>query len=755
MHCSSCSVNNEKALKKVQGVKSASVNFATENATVEYDDTVTNEHALHQAIIKNGYKVAAHTPPTVNATHGTHTGHTMPKADAFIPTQNDHTGHAQQNAGEDHSAHMNQNARDARKKAVAAMTLAVPAVLLAMFGLKAGKALLGIDLMIWIEAFLGTATILIFGWEFHRGFVMQTRHGRANMDSLVSLGTLAALGYSIWALATGREDVYFEIGALITAFILLGRFLEARSRGQASSAVAKLMKLGVKSARVIAPDGTQKDVPIEEVKIGDLLLVKPGEKIPVDASVENGSSSIDESMLTGESLPVNKSVGDTVYGATMNVDGALHVRATRVGEGTVLAQIVKMVAQAQEKKAPIQKLADKISGIFVPIVLVIAAITAVSWYLITGDPGSALVPAVAVLVIACPCALGLATPTAIMVGTGLGATRGILIKDGEALEKGKHIDAVIFDKTGTLTEGKPAVTDIVPLAEAWTTQDILEETAAIESLSEHPLAQAVARAAQEQNLTLPNVQDFSNFSGKGVRGTIEGKQLLVGSPRFMKEEGIPTQEAEERIAQLEGEAKTVIGLAENGILLGLIAIADKPKSDAKAAVEALRKKGVEAVMITGDNKRTGEAIAATLGIRTVLAEVLPQDKANEVKNLQDQGKKVAFVGDGINDAPALAQADLGIAIGTGTDIAIEAGNIVLVKGSPLKAVEALNLSQQTFRIIRQNLFWAFAYNVAAVPLAALSLLNPMIAAAAMAFSSLSVVTNSLRIKKSRRTYPET
>lgn len=715
MHCASCVIKNEKSLKKVPGVSDASVNFPLKQATVTYDETMASEHDLHQAVKAAGYDV---------------------------PMPESHHGGAADNSGS-HLHHQEMSV--AKKRAWQSMVLAVPVAIIGMAGLNFGQALYGYALSAWLVGIVSFYIIIYIGRQFHLGMLKETRHLSPGMDTLISMGTLAALGYSFWAMTAGKNEFYFETGAIITALILLGKYFEARSTGQASAAIAKLLELGAKTARLME-NGEEREVAIELVKAEDILLVKPGEKIPVDGQVTKGQSSIDEAMLTGESLPVDKTIGDDVFGATININGAIEMRATKVGTDTVLAQIVKLVSEAQTKKAPIQKLADKISGIFVPIVLVIAIITAAIWYFATGDISQAFINAVAVLVIACPCALGLATPTAIMVGTGLGAQRGILIKNGESLEKGKKIDVMIFDKTGTLTLGKPSVTDIVAIAQSNET-DILQLAASLEKLSEHPLAQAVVKMAKEKNLVLSEVQDFQNLAGKGVQGKISGNSLMVGSPRLMKELNISTTEAEAKIIALESEAKTVVCLAQDNKIIGLIAIADTIKPDAKEAITALIKQGITAVMITGDNRRTGEAIAKELGISQVLAEVLPQDKANEVKKLQAQGKKVAFIGDGINDAPALAQADLGIAMGTGTDIAMEAGNIVLVKGSPLKAVEALALSRLTFKTIKQNLFWAFGYNVAAIPLAALGLLNPMIASGAMAFSSVSVVLNSLRIKK--------
>jgi len=717
MHCASCVVKSEKSLKKVAGVAEASVNLPLKLATVTFDETKASEHDLHQAVRSIGYDVAA------KENHSEHGNHP--------------------DAGGSHLHHQEMSA--ARARAWQAMVLAVPVAIIGMAGLNFGQALYGYALSVWLVGIVSFYIILYIGRQFHLGMLKEIRHLSPGMDTLISMGTLAALFYSIWAMIISKNEFYFETGAIITALILLGKFFEARSTGQASAAIAKLLELGAKTAHLIE-NGAEREVPIEQVKAGDILLVKPGEKIPVDGQVVKGQSSIDESMLTGESLPVDKKVGDDVFGATININGALEMRATKVGADTVLAQIVKLVSDAQTKKAPIQKLADKISGIFVPIVLVIAVVTAAIWYLTTGDISQAFINAVAVLVIACPCALGLATPTAIMVGTGLGAERGILIKNGESLEKGKKIDVMIFDKTGTLTVGKPTVTNVVPIG-ASDEATVLRLGASLEKLSEHPLAQAVVKAAHAKSLSLLEVHEFQNLAGKGVQGRVEENVLVIGSPRLMKELNISIAESEDKIMALESEAKTVVALGRDNQVIGLIAIADTIKPDAKEAIAALGKQGITTAMITGDNQRTAEAIARQLGISQVLSEVLPQDKANEVKKLQSLGKKVAFIGDGINDAPALAQADLGIAMGTGTDIAMEAGNIVLVKGSPLKAVEALALSRLTFKTIKQNLFWAFAYNIAAVPLAALGFLNPMIASGAMAFSSTSVVLNSLRIKK--------
>jgi Cu+-exporting ATPase len=711
MHCAACAVRNERTLLKTPGVREANVNLGTRRARVEFDETAVSEAALREAVVDNGYEVL-------------------------------------DDDAADHRKLLREEVRTARWRAATAIILAVPVMLLAMTDIVLPWSYLGRNASAWIEALLSAVVILGLGRDFHRGMLMQTRNLAANMDTLISLGTLAALFYSLYGMYVGSPHLYFETGAVIAALILLGRYFEARSRGQAGDAIEKLMELGAKTARVIR-DGHEQDIPIEQVRVGDLVQVRPGERVPVDGKVAAGSSRVDESMLTGESMPVAKAAGDDVFGATINVSGSFQMTATKVGEDTVLAQIVRMVSEAQGSKAPIQKLADTVSGIFVPIVIGIALATAVGWYLGTGDIARSFVPAVAVLLIACPCSLGLATPTAIMVGTGVGARRGILIKNGEALERGRRIDVVVLDKTGTLTEGRPTVTDIIAVQDGVGEDEVLRIAASLERLSEHPLGQAIVRAATERQIVLAEALDFENTAGKGIRARLGNVRVVVGNVRLMREHGVDMDEATPQIEAREARAETAILVASNGELIGIISVADALKSDAKAAIAALHAEGITTAMITGDNAKTARAIADQIGINEVVAEVLPQDKAGHVKALQGEGRRVAFVGDGINDAPALAQADLGIAIGTGTDIAIEAGNIVLVKGSPLKIIEALKLSRITFRTIKQNLFWAFFYNIAAIPLAALGFLNPMIAAGAMAISSVSVVGNSLRIRRQK------
>jgi P-type Cu+ transporter len=709
MHCAACANRNERALQKVLGVRSAAVNFGMRNARVEFDAATVSERALHDAVIGNGFQVLTNE-------------------------------FAQEN-----KERVRQELAQTGWRAFLALFLAAPLALLAMLEIELPWTLLERNASLLIQAGLSTVVILGLGWRFHRGMLQQAVRGAANMDTLISIGTLAALLSSAWALYAGDQHLYFETGAVIAAFILLGRYFEARSRGQASAAIKKLVDLGAKTAHVVR-DGREQEIPIDDVQVGDVLLVKPGEKVPVDGKVVAGRSSVDEAMLTGESMPVGKTAGDDVFGATINVSGAFRMQAIKVGQDTTLAQIVKLVADAQGNKAPIQKLADRVSGIFVPIVLGVALLTAAGWYLATGDLQQSLIPAVAVLVIACPCSLGLATPTAIMVGTGLGARRGILIKNGEALERGEKIDVVMFDKTGTLTEGRPKVAEVIATNAESGEAEILGLAASLEQLSEHPLAQAIVSAARERGLSLDQVEGFESLAGKGVRGTVAGNAVMAGSPRLLREAGVSIADLQGKIEEREAAAQTVVAVARNQELVGIVAIADTLKEGAKVAVELLRAKGLQTAMITGDNAPTAHAIAQQASIDQVFAEVLPQEKAEKVRLLQQQGRRVAFVGDGINDAPALARADLGIAIGTGTDIAIEAGNIVLVTGHPLKVVEALALSRLTFRTIKQNLFWAFAYNVAAIPLAALGLLNPIIAAGAMAVSSVSVVGNSLRIR---------
>ncbi|WP_278294226.1 copper-translocating P-type ATPase [Caloranaerobacter azorensis] len=596
----------------------------------------------------------------------------------------------------------------------------------------------------YLQLALATLVQFIIGYRFYKGAYHSLKGGGANMDVLVALGTSAAYFYSLYNLISGVKEYYFEASAVIITLILLGKMLEAIAKGRTSEAIKKLMNLQAKTARVIR-DGKELDIPVEQVVVGDIVVVRPGEKIPVDGIVIEGNSSVDESMLTGESIPVDKKEGDEVIGATINKHGTFKFKATKIGRDTVLSQIIKLVEEAQGSKAPIQRLADKVAGIFVPTVIGIAILTFAIWYFVEGDFTNALINAVAVLVIACPCALGLATPTAIMVGTGKGAENGILIKGGEYLERAHQIDTLIFDKTGTITKGEPEVTDIISFNKS--KEDILKFAAIAEKASEHPLGQAIVKKGEESGIKLTDPEKFNAIPGHGIFAVIEGKEVYLGNRKLMKDKNINIEDIEDEIVNLESQGKTAMILSINGRVEGIIAVADTVKEHSREAIKQLKSMGIEVYMITGDNERTANAIAREVGIENVIAEVLPEHKAQEVEKLKAQGKKVGMVGDGINDAPALVKADIGFAIGTGTDVAIEAADITLMKGDLRDIVLAIRLSRRTMRTIKQNLFWAFFYNSIGIPLAALGFLNPMIAGAAMAFSSVSVVSNSLRLKR--------
>ncbi len=714
MHCASCSVRNERALVRLPGVIEAAVNFGTHTATVTFDTSATDETALYDAVIGTGYKVMA-------------------------------SGHKDEQGAEERKV-----VATAKLRMQLAIIFSAPTIITSLLNFTLPGVSLHISSVHWMQMILTGIVVFVLGWSFHVGMASQLRIGAANMDTLVSIGTASTFFYSFWSALSGYGHVYFVTATMVAMLILIGQYFEEKSRGSASDAIRKLMELGAKDARLFLFDGSDREVPIDAVKIGDMLLVKPGEKIPLDGVVLQGDSSVDESMLTGESLPVGKHPADDVFGSTMNQNGMLIVEVKKLAGDTALAQIVRMVAEAQGKKTPIQKLVDRVSSVFVPVVLMIAALTAIAWYASTGDVSSALIPAVAVLVIACPCALGLATPTAIMVGTGTGAQHGIIIKNGQALEKAHAVDTIVFDKTGTLTEGRPTVTDVVALA-AMPADEALRIAASLETYSEHPLARAIVAEAKKRNLALARTYEFTVLPGKGIEGVIEGHKVRIGSGKIADGGEALSAEGLFLLSKLEEQGKTAVRIFIDDVPSGLVAIADIAKTDARRAVEDLRADGIEVFMLTGDNRGTAMAIALLLGIppNHVIPEVLPQQKSVEIKRLQEEGRIVGFVGDGINDAPALVQADLGVAVGTGTDIAIEAGSIVLVKGNPSKVVDALRLSRQTFSVIQQNLFWAFFYNIMAVPVAALGFLTPMIASAAMAFSSVSVVANSLRIRNMR------
>lgn len=698
MHCASCAVRIEGALQALPGVQEARVNYALEEAHVVGE---VDREALTRAVEQEGYRVVK---------------------------------------AEEHVHQHQTDVRTARRVAMWSSVVAFPVLVLAMTGVPLPGVVLGHDTSVWVQLVLTLVVVFGFGMTFHRTAWDQLKRGRANMDTLISLGTLAATLFSVWALFSGGF-VYFETAAVITALILIGRYFEALSKGRAGEAIQKLLALGVKRAHRRTKMGDWEDVDVDQVQVGDVVLVRPGEKVPLDGEVIEGSSAIDVSMLTGESLPIAVTVGAQVVGATVNQKGALQVRVTAAASSSVLSKIVQLVKEAQSQKAPLQKLADRISGVFVPIVLLIAIGTLIVWWLMTGNIQEALVPAVAVLVIACPCALGLATPTAILVGTGRAASRGIFIKSGEALERGRNIDVVMLDKTGTITQGTPAVTDVH--ASVGTEDEVVQAAASVEALSEHPLADAIVRYAGGGVVQATQV---ISETGQGIEGNWQGKLVRVGRATYVSADPLDTAMQME-IDRLQGEAKTVVFVSVDGVRVGAIAISDPIRPGAAAALTQLRLMGMEVAMLTGDNEQTAQAIARAVGIETVYAQVLPADKLQYVQQAQRAGKRVAFVGDGINDAPALTQSDLGIAMGTGTDIAIESGQIVLIGGDTASIPLALHLSRKTVRVIRQNLFWAFLYNTLGIPLAALGLLNPMFAAGAMALSSVSVLLNSLRLKR--------
>jgi len=744
MTCASCAARIERGLHKLVGVREAAVNLVRERATVTYDPTQLDPGQLVQKIEAVGYQARPHLEP---ATTGA-------AQDSLAPQE------------------QRQRREVAHKRALflLAVVLTLPVVFLSMFAMG---AFAGENLLLLV---LTTPVWALVGWEFHRGALTTLRHASANMDTLVSAGSTAAYGMSVVATFFPQvvgATTFYDTTTLIITLIFLGKYLEARARGQTGEAMARLMGLQAHTAHLLR-NGREQEIPIEQVQVGDELLVRPGEKIPVDGVVSSGLSSVDESMISGESLPVEKGEGDALIGATLNQRGLLRMHATKVGSQTVLAGIIRLVEQAQGSKAPIQRVADRVAGIFVPVVLVLALLTFVVWAIVgqfialPGLEGGmqmaasanpwivAITAAVAVLVVACPCALGLATPTAIMVGTGRGAEQGVLIRGGESLERIQAVRAVLLDKTGTITRGRPELTDVLALPGMPETA-FLRLLGAAEQGSEHPLAAAIVEGVKARGLlTLPFPQQVIAHAGRGLQARVEGHALLIGTPRFLSEHALPCDYVAETVARFEQEGKTVILAAVDGALCGLVALADTLKPGSAEAVQQLSRLGLAVWMVTGDNRRAAQAVATQVGIPAgqVLAEVLPEDKARQVKGLQEQGLVVAFAGDGINDAPALAQADAGIAIGTGADIAMEAADITLVKGNLKSLVTAFKLSCATMRTIRENLFWAFAYNVVLIPTAMLSPAIPFVragapifAAAAMALSSVTVVSNSLRLRR--------
>jgi Cu+-exporting ATPase len=739
MSCAACARRIEQALSKSPGVWKAGVNFATSKATIEYDSNVTGVSQLIDGVRAVGY-------------------------DATAPVQTPTAADVQEAA--DRTEY-----RNLRRKFWIAAAISLPVLVIAMsHGRIAWLNFPGVN---WLQLALTTPVVLYCGAQFYRGAWAALRHGAADMNTLIAVGTGAAYLYSVAATiapgffadtaAAGAHHapgsavpVYFEAASVIIALILLGRMLESRAKGNTSAAIRRLIGLQAKTARVIR-NGTEEDIPVEEVLPGDLVLVRPGEKIPVDGTVADGASAVDESMLTGESLPVEKRPGDDVFGATMNRTGSFRFRATKVGRDTALQQIVRLVEEAQGSKAPIARLADVVSGIFTPVVLCIAIATFVVWF-IAAPPetrlATALVNFVSVLIIACPCALGLATPTAIMVGTGRGAEQGVLIKGGEALERAHKMQTIVLDKTGTITCGEPALTDLVSQGHI-DERELLRLAASAERGSEHPLGEAIVRAAQERGLALAAPAGFNAVAGHGVEATVAEKRILLGNAALMHERSVALdQAAQDQAAALASTGKTPMFVGVDGRMAGVLAVADPIKPESKEAIDALRRMGLEVVMMTGDNRRTAEAVARQLGIERFFAGILPDGKAEQVKRLQQERKIVGMVGDGINDAPALAQADIGIAIGTGTDVAMEASDVTLIRGDLRGVVTAIALSRATIRTIRQNLFWAFIYNVIGIPLAAGLfyplfgwLLSPIFASAAMSLSSVSVVANSLRLRR--------
>ena len=805
MTCASCAQTVEKAAKKVHGVTKASVNLATEKLSIEYDEPTFSVENLQKAVDNSGYEIVtqegttqtfaiegmtcASCAQTIEKAVGKLSG--VDKASVNLATEkmqvsynpsaisvSDVTG-AVSNSGyaavlettdtQDNSRAEKREKKEKRIKQLLnrfgiSIIFTIPLLIISM-GPMVGMPLPNIvDPMINAFNFsllqlILTLPIMVVSWEyFQKGFKSLFK-GHPNMDSLIALGTAAAFVYSLAAtIGTGlgygnfSEILYYEVTGVILALHTLGLFLEDRSKGQMSSAIEKLVSLAPKTARVIR-NGEEQEIAVEAVAIGDIIRVRPGERMPVDGVVVEGRTTVDESMLTGESIPVEKQDGDEVIGASINNNGSIEYRATRVGSDTTLSQIIKMVEDAQGSKAPIARMADIITGYFVPIVIGLAILAGVAW-LIAGQTGIfALSVIITTLVIACPCALGLATPTSIMVGTGKGAEHGVLIKSGEALETTHNLDTIVFDKTGTLTEGKPIVTDILG-APLITKENLLYYAASGETGSEHPLGEAIVQKSKEENMTLAKPDHFEAIPGHGIRVAIEGKDMYIGNRKLMLEQKIDLSSMEKESDRLADEGKTPMYLSIDGELAGIVAVADTLKENSMKAVKELKKRNIEVIMITGDNKRTAKAIAKQAGIDRVLSEVLPEDKAEEVKKLQEAGKKVAMVGDGINDAPALAQADIGIAVGSGTDVAIESANIVLMRNDLTAVLTAIDLSHTTLRNIKQNLFWAFAYNLVGIPVAmgllyifGGPLMSPIFAAVAMSFSSVSVLLNALRLRR--------
>ncbi|MBT2700704.1 heavy metal translocating P-type ATPase [Bacillus sp. ISL-40] len=788
MTCAACAVRIEKGLKKIDGVEDTSVNFALEKSKVTFDSSIANVNQFKEKVESLGYKVisekaefnisgmtcaacANKIEKRLNKLNGVQTATVNFALESALVEYNpdevsvsdmkeaiNKLGYRLEQKQESKGEKVDHRQKEIEKqkgKFIFSAILSIP-LLWAMVSHFEVTSFIWLPEMFmnpWVQLALATPVQFLVGGQFYAGAYKALRNKSANMDVLVALGTSAAYFYSIYLsiLSIGSDahmvELYFETSAVLITLIILGKLFEVKAKGRSSEAIKKLMGLQTKTATVLR-DGQELNLPIEEVIAGDIVYVKPGEKVPVDGVIFEGRSALDESMITGESIPVDKTVGDAVIGSTINKNGFLKVKATKVGKDTALAQIIKVVEEAQGSKAPIQRLADVISGIFVPIVVGIAVVTFLVWYFVVspGEFAAALEKLIAVLVIACPCALGLATPTSIMAGSGRAAEYGILFKGGEHLETTHRLDTVILDKTGTVTNGKPTLTDII-LANGFEEKEFLKLVGAAERNSEHPLAEAIVEGIKEKGIELVSSEHFEAIPGFGIESIVESKSLLIGTRRLMEKNNINVGNILPKIENLEKQGKTAMLVAIDHQFAGVIAVADTIKETSQKAIERLKNMGLEVVMITGDNKQTAQAIANEVGIDHVIAEVLPEGKAEEVKKLQKAGKKVAMVGDGINDAPALATADIGMAIGTGTDVAMEAADITLIRGDLNSIADAIFMSKMTIRNIKQNLFWAFAYNALGVPIAALGFLAPWLAGVAMAFSSVSVVLNALRLQR--------
>jgi Cu+-exporting ATPase len=778
MTCASCVNRIERYVRKVDGVLDANVNLATESASVKFDPARVSLDDLRAAVEAAGYEAridraesstGAATRQVEVAFRAPEGGHAGPRTLALDIAEAEPHAAQRETTREPETSFQQRHLADTRRRLILGAVLTVP-LLLGLAAMTVAPFLPMILMNPWFQLALATPVQFYAGWPFYRGAWKVARHRATDMNTLIAVGTSAAYFYSLAAILSpdffraagvvsgGQLPLYFDTSSAIITLILLGRFLEARARSHTSDAIKKLIGLQPRTARVLR-DGVERDIPIEDVVRGDLVLVRPGEKVPVDGIVRDGRSAVDESMVTGESIPVTKASGEEVIGGTLNTSGSFRFEAIRVGRDTVLAQIVRLVQEAQGSKAPIQRLADLVTSYFVPAVLGIASVTFVAWFVFGPEPAFnlALLNMVAVLIIACPCALGLATPTSIMVGTGKGAENGVLFRNAEALERLHKVRAVVLDKTGTLTEGKPRVTDVIRAPDAPAEEELLRFAAAAERGSEHPLGEAIVRFAQDERaLELPDATDFEAVSGQGIEAGVDGHQILIGRPAFLETRGIDPGALRAAADELAASGKTPVFVAVDGRPAAVIAIADTLKAGSVEAVAELHRLGLQVAMLTGDNETTARAIARQAGVDRVLADVRPDEKAAQVRRLQAEGKLVAMVGDGINDAPALAQADVGIAIGTGTDVAIESGSVTLMSGDLRALVTAISLSRATMRNIRQNLFWAFAYNVALIPLAAGVfypftgwLLDPIFAAAAMALSSVTVVSNALRLRRFR------